>query len=241
METALRNIRNAARPLLFRTSVDEFPISIAGTGFLVCYGHEIFFVTARHVVHEQDPKDIVVLPSDNGKRPLYLIDTIMYAAGTEAEDIPDLAIFSIDSSEVHPKDGARSYVIDLNIPDEPSWFDERFDSKYFFAGYPKAENYVDYDIGIIKTSQGFVPASYMRKSPEEWCHELEINDPLQRESLDGFSGSPVFSVKMGIGYSNQPKFCGMIIRGSGAAGKAYFLEASIVIHALHRSKFYRRA
>jgi hypothetical protein len=67
----IERLRFSSCPVMFRTGVEETPLSIAGTAFVVGYGRHIYLVTAAHVTRGEPIFDsLLVLPSGTAKEPL---------------------------------------------------------------------------------------------------------------------------------------------------------------------------
>ena len=221
---------------MFRTGVEETPVSIAGTAFLVGYGRHVYLVTAAHVTRGEPVFDsLFVFPSDTAKKPLRFTRwwPIQAFQGDELdEDASDISAIRIDMTQIARTDRKNSHVINLNS--SRSWFGTRFVSNFFFCGYPNTANSVDYFHREVNTAQFFLAGRYIRPDQHSgFTHQLSVDsDPHELQDFNGMSGSPVLSVAQLGSDSVMPKFCGMALRGSANSRIVHFLEAEALVSTL---------
>ena len=233
---ALDELRSVSRPVLYRTHIADAPFGVWGSSFLVGHSSYTYVITARHIIRECPTSDILIFPSDRSRIPLSLTDRITFEEDPEDQDSTDLIVFRAPIERVKKNDKRRSRVIDLNNIEGTNWLPTRFNSEMFLAGYPRVGTSVDYNTSIATTKQIFLSGRYVGPFVSGGCHELQLRNPTCLADFDGLSGSPVFSVQIGIGIGYPARFCGMVIRAGAQSGKAYFLEAETILLAVNNAR-----
>ncbi len=233
----LETLRACARPVIFETGIPEAPFSTTGTGFIVAYQKSLFVVTARHVVGDYPVSKLLVFPWDRAKQPIRFTNWtfVEVTQGDESDEhASDILIVHAEGQSLSRNDARKSQTLIFHQPKAEDWFRDRFTSKFFLCGYPSIKSSVDYFRVEINTVQMFFSGSYARPTPYSGlCHELDIENPLSLENYTGLSGSPVFCVE---GFGSKVRFCGMALRGTVKSGRIHFVEADVILDALHRAQ-----
>lgn len=218
--------------MAFDTELPVAPFSVAGTGFLVGFRNRIYVVTAGHVVGDLSYSRVLIYPTHRTNAPLRLDMGWRFQGEPEHDDAADIFIARADASGLGGGTRRRSRLLNLTPPQMSHWSAGRHTSTYFAAGYPKTDTYADYDRQQLKYRPFLLYGNYINPGSVEGCHKLKFQNPHRLPSFDGLSGSPVFSIPTNIGIGSQPKFCGMLIRGTASSGIVHLLEAEVLLVAL---------
>jgi hypothetical protein len=219
----------------FHTRIPEFPFGVAGTCLLIGHRGRVFVITAKHVVRDCPIEQVVIFPAEGSTKGLPIPQYWRVLDETEDADRSDLLIMRAEISPLPKPILAAMRLFRLTPERTTEWFDDRFSSKFFVVGYPKAVNSVDYEVSTIKLAQVLLEGSYVGPGISDGCHEARFLNPLAIPDFDGLSGSPVFSVANVIGPAAAPRFCGIALRGGALGGQIHFLEAELVRHALDKA------
>ncbi|HEY4367507.1 MAG TPA: hypothetical protein VGN07_09790 [Steroidobacteraceae bacterium] len=220
-------LRQAARQLIFRTGIDCTPIALSGTYFLLAYRDKLFALTARHVVGDATPEQLLLLTSDKSLVPARVLEQIN--PSDEISGALDLVVYDLDIRHFNRKHRRNSRAYNLLVT-EPSWLPTRHESSYFLFGYPLTHAKVDYGARTTQThsQQWFLEGRYKGPSEISNCHMLNLCDTQTIGDLNGLSGSPVFASFHAIGMGTQPIFAGIVLRGTVMSGLVHFLDAGAV-------------
>jgi len=152
-----------------------------------------------------------------------------------SDDVLDFVIIDADISKLppHERQGGRLILINDRVVD---WWPDRWNSKYFFFGFPSTHAAVDYTAEEIHNAQCFFAADYVGPSVSMECHELRFANPMNVSAIDGMSGSPVFCMPHSFGGSAQIYFCGMLLRGTVNSGRAHFLDSRVLAESMAFTK-----
>lgn len=226
-------LRQCARPVIFETGNNDAPYSTAGTAFLVGFRQSLFVLTAAHVVRNCPIDKLLVFPSDKSAKPLRLNTWWPVEGNPDDPDASDMLIIKADLESIPVSERNEGCLIHLTHPQAVEWFEARDVSQFFLCGYPLVRNGVDYFRSEINTQQFFLAGTYKGKSPPEYCHVLNINNPLNLDDFNGLSGSPVFCQKFENGVATAPiRFCGMVLLGTAESGLVHFLDAQRLVSVL---------
>jgi hypothetical protein len=222
---ALRQMRETARALVLQ--IPGLPVGIWGTCFAVGYRTRLFIVTAAHLTKTNRSEHLRVAAAHHLRHSFRLgagtvvsppddpdgLDVIVYPAGLGGFDEDTLAAARIVNLE----------------PSVTSWQPAAYVSNFLVVGFPRELNEVDYDRGVIKTSQVMVPARYDSVSRVDGhVHRLHADNPLELKEFAGLSGSPVFSVEHQIAAGPHVRFCGVAITGSADSGLVQFVGVDAI-------------
>lgn len=223
----LLSLRRTARQLVFRTGAEGTPISLGGTYFFVRYRDHLFAITAKHVVGDALPEQLLLATNDKSWIPARILH--QFTSTEETSGALDLVVYELDVRHLTGKHRRASWAFNL-LPSEPSWMPIRHESQFFLFGYPRIHSTVDYGVQTthVESQQWFVTGSYSGESELPHCHALRLAEPGNILDLDGFSGAPVFSHYHLIGMSSRPLFAGVALRGSIASRLVHFLDAEAV-------------
>lgn len=220
-------LRKTARQLVFRTGIEGVPVSLGGTYFLLRYRDRLFAITARHVVKDALPAQLLLATSDDSWVPARILEQIN--PSDEISGALDLVIYDLDVRHFTAKHRRNSRAYNL-LPTESDWSAARYQSHFFFFGYPLTHATVDYGSRTTRaeSQQWFLQATYQGVSELPNCHKLGLLDTLGISDLNGLSGSPVFACHRVIGMTARPLLAGIVLRGTAASGLVHFLEVQAV-------------
>ena len=241
-ERELLALRRLVRPVMFETGSAQFPLSTAGTAFLLSSRSKTFFVTAKHVVGNYPPGRLHVRRTDRSKAPLRIRDFYRISADEPGAEIEDVLVFEIE--EDPPASQSRSLSIHID-PQPDAWHLSMHTAQYFLVGYPEPMNYVDYEASVVHSGQVMIAGSYDKPAVGiPYCHDLAVQNPLSLSSFSGLSGGPVFSLHQRLASASVLRFCGMVLQGSSTAGIVRFLDCTVIQAAMdeaHQPRHLRRA
>jgi hypothetical protein len=229
----LKRLRYCARPRVFETGVPEFPFTVAGTGFVVAFRNDLLVLTARHVVGDWPTNQLRLIVSDAGDCVTFKNRwNIRVEDEEEGGDQNDLLILQADIGNVTAAARRENHVINLTPPSISDWYETRKEAMFFLFGYHKIANGPDYDLSKVISNQYLLHGTFIGDSVSFGCYELAMQNPLKLPSLDGLSGSPVFSLFTGAAGTAQPTFCGLAIRGTASSGRVHILGSQTILAAL---------
>lgn len=228
---AMRNIRSTARPLLFRTGLPDAPIATWGTCFLVGRHGRLFAVTARHLVGDNHSSSVVVLPTSKALQPLPLSRGI-----TKADDdlgSYDVTVYEVSVANMKALVAKQARIVRLDYKSWYGWQPNAFTSLFFLTGYPGELNAVDYDAGLVLSSQVVLAGRYSGPSNiQQTIYSVRMDNPLGLKHFRGLSGSPVFCLETRFCSESVSRFCGIAVMGTAESGTVHFLEASVIVQLL---------
>ena len=227
MGDRLLELRQTARQIVFRTGSSSTPIGIGGTYFLTIYRGRYFAITARHVVAQSAPEQLLLYIHDSSSVPVRILEE--FSASDEDSGPLDLVVYELDVRHITAKYRRAGRAYGMRSADL-AWFAKRDGLSFFLFGYPLSRSQVDYGALTTQTSrdQLFFNASYRGPSELANCHILELTNPLGLDDLNGLSGSPVFAFENRIGFEADPIFAGVVLRGSARSKLVHFLEGAAV-------------
>ena len=92
----MRALRAGVRPVVFETGLAEFPLSTAGTAFLLSDRSRTFVVTAKHVLRGYPPERLRIYPSFDSEKFLRISEFYNVNAESPGEEIEDFIVLKID-------------------------------------------------------------------------------------------------------------------------------------------------
>ena len=220
-------LRKTARQLVFRTGINGTPVSLGGTYFLLGYQDQLFAITAKHIVKDALPEELLLTTSDESWIPARVID--QFDSSDESSGALDLVVYRLDVRHYIAKHRRNSRAYNL-LPTEPNWLTGRLLSDFLFFGYPLMHATLDYGSRTTQaeSQQWFLRGAYQGPSELPNCHRLSLLDPLGISDLNGLSGSPVFACHRVIGMPTRPVFAGILVRGTATSRLVHFLEVRAV-------------
>lgn len=224
-------LRRMARQLVYRTGYQETPISLGGTYFLLEYQRRLFAITARHVVSNIDPEELLLAINDTSLVSARILRQFN-PADEDSGDV-DLVVYLLDIRHLIAKHRSQVQALELSTSDT-DWLPLRYESTYFFFGFPLAHSSVDYGRNTTQAlaQQHFFVAKYRGVSGLAHCHALQLVDTNGMGDLNGMSGSPVFAHQAAIGVATLPRFAGILLRGSATGGIVHFLNSQAIMTTL---------
>jgi hypothetical protein len=220
------------RAVWFDNHSVDFPYSLRGTGFLVRIGQQDIFVTAKHVLKDFRVSDIRVqfyhrarqfLPLESG------FELVAVADDEMGEDWNDLAVFRLSTGHYRDRqfEGQCPFIMNEDTVES----DLAPDSNLVVAGFPACRNFINYGPKEITLQANFVGARVLGPSLIDGCTEIRFNQLNELESMDGFSGSPVFTITEDAP-PHSIRFAGMMLRSTRRSGVGHMLRPNIVWTAL---------
>lgn len=227
----LVHLRNTARPIIIRSGIPEFPVSVYGSCCVVGYRQRVFAVTAAHLVSRNVSNDIIVGAADDLHSRLQLGAGITIAPPSDPDSV-DVIVYPASLSGLPKAAIERARIIDLP-PRAADWRRTAEVSDFWVVGYPRPLNYVDFDAGSIKTAQVVLGGKYEGLSRADgYMHRLTVGNPHELSEFAGFSGAPVFSFHHQVAADSVLRFCGIAITGSAKSGIVQFLDVRAVREVL---------
>ena len=98
-------------------------------------------------------------------------------------------------------------------------------------GFPSSTNNIDYEASSITLAGTSFGARIVGPSPMDHCIEISFNDLSGCDTLDGISGSAVFSLDK-IDPPYKVNFAGMMLRGTKMSGIGHMLSGETVLKIL---------
>jgi len=229
----LLDIVTCARPVLFANNNPEFPYSVGGTAFIVKFQSRSFVITAKHVLNLKnfDAGQFCIQLRPDGRDFLPLGALHLVRENMDDTDQDDIAVREVDDNALSEDLYGPYKPYSLLQMDRYTIFSER--GAYIYRGYPIAMREVDFGNRHVEQGALTTRAEYVGRTRYEAIHELRLLDLAPLQSIDGFSGAPVFQVhnEEGGKYSREA-FAGMLIRGSIESGKAFLIEHRRIIEVL---------
>ena len=212
---------------MFRTGIDGTPVSLGGTCFLLEYCDRLFAITAKHVVKNAVPEELLLAMSEDSWIPARVLE--QFNPSDVISGVLDLVIYDLDVRHFIAKHRRNIHAYNL-LATELNWSAARYQSNFFFFGYPLAHATVDYGSRTTRaeSQQWFLQATYQGSSDLSNCHKLRLLDTRGIGDLNGMSGSPVFACHSVIGMTVRPLLAGILLRGTAASGLVHFLEVQAV-------------
>jgi hypothetical protein len=229
-EQKMRSLRRLVRPVIFETGCPDFPLSTAGTAFLLSSGSKTFVITAKHVVGAYPPDRLRVYQSDHSETPLAVKDFYRINASEPGGETEDLLVLEVEPAPLAEQDAEVSIHIE---PMADAWHEFKDTAQYFLIGYPEPKSFVDYEDSVIHSGQVLIAGRYSRPAASApYCHDLLVDNPLSIPNFSGFSGAPVFSLHDRVAMPSVLAFCGLALQGTVASGLVRFLDCTIVQAAM---------
>lgn len=208
----------------------EYPYFIGGTGFIVRFSGKYWLITAKHCLENQKVRaeQISIVPHQYSRD--FLPFEVMHyptTSNVDDSDYTDFIILKIKTELLNQDDMNSLSFFDLS--NESLLIPGNYPETTFLArGFPKDINHVDYDRRTLpRTSFTFEP-SYREPDTADHCHVFSCPSHPQISSLDGLSGSPIFSMTR-TGYRYLPRLSAMAIRGGNGIIRA--IGADILLRA----------
>lgn len=227
----LETLLSCSRKLLFENDLENFEYSARGTVFLCRFRNRLFAVTAGHVIEGFDASAARVMIHAK-RRDFLAYDYVAmpWARHRDDPDYCDLAIFVINESTLDVADFRGCPPVALHDAQLKLRLDQ---GRLIFRGFPTDETAINYEESRIRFTAVTIEGRWAGPAPIRRCHKISLSDVSPCESLDGFSGSPVFWV--GDHGSPPPyAFAGVLIRGTHGSKTAHFIDRAVLLHVLQR-------
>jgi len=228
LPAGLKSVFGCVRPVIFQNRAYGYP-AVTGTGFLLGFVGQVFFVTARHVLanydadeqppavqYNLDKADLLPLHRKFSYRSVDLDDT----------DHVDVAVFAVDESELDRKKFETQGPFELG-PNNVLRKYSRGDVLHF-EGCPSDTTILDYD--NQKYDLHFASADLIYQQPSD-CRNVHIGCAQLSDDcpdFDGLSGSPVFRISDKNSASSAALFAGMLIQATRSSKQMRFLSGESI-------------
>jgi len=234
-----------ARNILVSKENPDFP-GTSGTGFFVKFPPflDIFYVTARHCIVDNDNKGDksglrVLVSSSEGKDQLVDFDKIVEFSPAEGQDLEDVIIYHVNNLD--DKKGILSKrALELwhqdDVDDLLNNAVER-EERLRAVGFPGVNVSINYELEtpvLMATVRGF--HGIARKAEIDGYYS--ITDTNWKEVYDGFSGSPILYLankRVSVGKPLKEDVAiipvGILLLGSTSKG-IHFLNINAITDAI---------
>ncbi len=220
-------VRRFSRPVIFNSDYDNYSYGLKGTAFVVSYKKYDYVVTAKHVIRDIAPDNILIPYNEYDSTefiPFDRIITIKDDERAEDNDFKDIVIFQISKKREFERQ--VNLLPKLDLEKKYAYRSSRFGDELFSIGYPSYNNNIEYDELKIKLGQSIFKGKYIGESDLQYCHFAKYENETY---MDGMSGSPVYSFAFNNNSINY-KFLGMMLRSR------LYLDGCVLINALNKAK-----
>jgi hypothetical protein len=228
----LFDVIRASRPVLFRNYIEGYEYSLTGTSFLCEFESDQFIVTAKHVLSGFDPESICI-PFHYESREFLPYTCVCTPAGNDPEEVDrfDIAVLPI-AKNFNDTDllGQGPFRLSLETIDqalEPG-------THLVLRGFPDSTNKIDYEQQSITLEGTAFGATILGRSIIKGCIEIAFNDLTECRSINGLSGSPVFSIDT-LAPPYHVRLAGMLLRGTKSSGRGHMLHPRSILAMLKAS------
>jgi hypothetical protein len=233
------------RPVVWRTGNAEYPYWGKGSLFIVEYKDRWFLITAKHVLRDGNPDDLCIFPRDDIRDTLPL-KTLFKPTSREIDDTDhrDIHILEIDRNKIIGQDAENIHALNFgNSYRSPASVAEG--ARLLAIGIPKFE--VDYETKTIKFVRFQCLGSFKGSTDYLGCYEMGVDSnqvaddksvsqgKMKLETLDGFSGCPVYANVSDKSGTFSPRIVGMALRGTIESGKLFFLGSNLIKELLDKT------
>lgn len=222
----LFDVIRASRPVLFRNYFEGYEYSLSGTSFLCEFESNQFIVTAKHVLDGFDPEAICI-PFHYESREFLPYTCVCTPVSSDPEEVDkfDIAVLPIaqnfDETDLSGQGPFRLTVDTIEQTMEPG-------THLVLRGFPDGTNKIDYDKNTIIREGTAFGATIVGPSIINGCTEIAFNDLSECHSINGLSGSPVFSINSLIP-PYKVRLAGMLLRGTKSSSRGHMLNARLVL------------
>jgi hypothetical protein len=218
---------------MFRTGIEEVPISTWGTCFLVGYRDKLFAVTAAHVIGNAEVSEVVISAAEGSNSALTLVNGYKVEQTPEDDYEVDVHVFETTLQGIPKRDRHAGRLINLSRPEVSDWMGGRFTALFFVCGHPVELNGVNYETKLVETNQILLAGHYQEAGSQPHHHVLKVANPLNLKDFRGMSGSPIFSLESRLASEPLLRFCGIALMGGVERGIVRFLDAETIIETLN--------
>lgn len=231
-EKRLYDVIRTSRPVLFRNYVEGYEYSLTGTSFLCTFEGDQFIVTAKHVLSGFD-QEAICIPFHYESREFIPYTCVCTPISTDPEEVDrfDIAVLPIaralDETELRGQGPFRLSIDTIDQTLEPG-------THLVLRGFPDSTNKIDYEQQAITLEGTAFGATIVGQSIIKGCTEIAFNDLSECRSINGLSGSPVFSINS-LTPPYHVRVAGMLLRGTKSSGRGHMLNAGIILPMLNTS------
>jgi hypothetical protein len=221
------------RPVVFSLPGPEFA-AFPGTGFLVQYGCEVFFLTAKHVLADFDLHHL---------RIYYHLDRPETLPGMVVSHFTSLDPDDTDHADIVCVYVPPEYLLNNNFGEQlpfylgPSAWVRNFlpFMPLYFKGLSPERSVHDYANNSRRINFICGESKYFGPAEQKDMHVLLVGSTPNMPDFDGLSGSPVFFVEEPHSISTKALLAGMLLRGGRRSGYMRFVSASQIVGLIERN------
>lgn len=217
---------NCARPVLFEGFGHYGGF---GSSVLIASGHYYYWLTAKHVITEQDAsiEQLRIFPTDHSRMSIPYDQWREITTNDVDDECRDLYCLRIDLNQFSQSGDSVLGGIDINVAyQSPRQLTVGTPLKVI--GFPGEFRGIDYEKKLILSRRFEFDAIYSGKQSQHFFHELRISDMKGISDCNGLSGSPVFGL-LDNGEGKVPLFAGILVRGSASTGVCSFISIEPIL------------
>lgn len=216
----IKDILTAGRQILFENPNENFPYTLGGSAFLVKINSDIFAVTAKHVLKNNDysGNEILIRYNDNSRNFIPFDNQFAIPASVSDDNDHNDIIFLHVSKELFNTSIDPGFIIDL--PEQYSC--PHLSCDYIIiTGFPKNSSNIDYDCNHLKMTREPFKGHHLKETQFIGLIEFEYDfpDDFKKVDMNGLSGSPVFCINEKL---KKYRIEGMLVRQN------YYLKFEII-------------
>ncbi len=231
------DLLKSTKPILYETGADEWPYAFSGTCYPVKYNKTLYIVSAFHCYSNFKIKpENTLYPRPENPTGFFAFDTKVRARAQQSKDDEHHDQVVLRVAKSHHPESETDKVLALDLADAAnSRLPTSRDIKDFMVrGYPFdcPKHGINYELNKISyqayTTNG---ALSVNQSPFDFCYLIRMITPIPNGmSPNGMSGSPVY----GITQSQDPVYCGTIIKHSKFTGEYLVIGPEVLVNELKR-------
>lgn len=209
-------------PLVIETGEPEYPVRIAGTGFVLASNGGVYLVGARHVLNPEAGVSPLQILSPAGQ--LVPIKDVFFLPHHVSDlDETDVFVAEIDQAASDPTALALDGRAVLT-----SWEPWASVSPFVVTGFPNQHSWVDYERSEVVQGLVTLVGEYQGQVGLQRIHLLKVFAPPDLLSFSGFSGAPVFLIRRQPGSADRRILCGVAIQGTASSGTIRFASVEVL-------------
>ncbi|MCC6444125.1 MAG: hypothetical protein IT210_11815 [Armatimonadetes bacterium] len=228
-----QDIINTTKPILFETSLEEFPYGLVGTCYPVKYNGSLYIVSAFHCYSKYELKpEQTCYPRPDDPTDFFAFDRCARFKAEHAMDDEHYDHIALRVSQSHHSQGEMDKVaaLDLANPDNARPPESNDIIDFVLRGYPAPMQKIDYDLKKI-SYQAYMTNGCLgvAKAPFDLCYSIRMKTPIP-DNMDpkGMSGTPLY----GINHNRKIVYCGMLIQYGEFTGEYIAIGPEILVNGL---------
>ena len=232
---SIDDLLQSTKPIIFETGVDARPYDYSGTCYPVKYNVALFIVSAFHCYKNFGIKpENTLYPRPDDPRGFFAFDLQSRAHAPQAGDDVhyDHVVLRVARTHHTQQEMDKVSALDLAIPSNARLPTNSGVNDFRIRGYPHDAPKHRIHVDLRKISQQAYSTNGclgVGKAHFDFCYSIRMITPIPAGMHpNGISGSPVY----GITYSNQPVYCGTIIKYAEATGEYIAIGPEILVNGL---------